>query len=70
MIPAKASQLEWFNAYVYNNGSECNWFTYDINDVRPMDNYNEPQLRAASAEDARAFLVTILGEQSNANCEA
>lgn len=48
--------LESFNAHVKVFGTECHWYTYDINDVRQGDNYNEPQLRECDVETARAFL--------------
>jgi len=36
-------------------GTECRWFTFDLNDIRECDSSNEPQLRAVSYEDACAF---------------
>jgi len=37
----------------------CNWFTFDINDIRNKDNYNEPQLRPCTPEEAIAFYAKI-----------
>lgn len=43
-------------AHYYVFGEECNFFTYDMEDVRQGDNYNEPQLRKCSYNEAIEFL--------------
>lgn len=48
-------------------GSGCHWYTWDINDVRHGDDYNGPQLRPCTAEEAYAYMrdVIMVGMEGN-----
>jgi len=50
-------------------GSECHWFTFDVNDIRNKDDYSEPQLRSCTAEEAEAFFAKMKSLTSETKIE-